>query len=528
MNRGAAFSDAGMALLPAQRGADRSRREALALGAALLAILVVYLETAASIVEIWARSDTFAHGWAVLPIAVWLVWRSRDALSRVEIEPCYAALAAVGAAGFGWLLAELASVASVAQFALVLTIEATVLTVLGRAVTRVLVFPLAFLFFAVPVGEFMVPQLIEWTASFTVGALRLTGVPVYREGNHFVLPTGSWSVVEACSGIRYLAASVMAGTLYAYLTYRSMRRRLAFIAVAVAVPIVANWLRAYLIVILGHLSSGRLAAGVDHLIYGWVFFGLVIGVMFWMGSLWREEAEGNPGSAARDVSALSPVEPAVRAGGAPLAAVLAVLVAGVWPVLAGTLESTGQPAQLLPITSAAGWRADEARLAQWSPRFVGSRAQLQQSFHKEAWGSVGVYVAYYRGQTQGSELVSSENTLVGSTNRAWHEIHRGPRDFQWGTGVIGAPTSELVGPAQRLLVRRFYWIDGRLTANDYVAKGLLALAKLTGAGDGSAAIVLYTDCTDSLPKAGERLDRFATEMGSSIDSMLATAGVGER
>ncbi len=81
---------------------------------------------------------------------------------------------------------------------------------------------------------------------------------------------------------------------------------------------------------------------------------------------------------------------------------------------------------------------------------------------------------------------------------------------------------------QRLLVRRFYWIDGRLTANDYVAKGLLALAKLTGAGDGSAAIVLYTDCTDSLPKAGERLDRFATEMGSSIDSMLATAGVGER
>jgi len=39
------------------------------------------------------------------------------------------------------------------------------------------------------------------------------------------------------------------------------------------VPIIANWLRAYMIVMIGHLSGNKLAVGVDHLIYGWLFFG---------------------------------------------------------------------------------------------------------------------------------------------------------------------------------------------------------------------------------------------------------------
>ena len=38
----------------------------------------------------------------------------------------------------------------------------------------------------------------------------------------------------------------------------------------------------------------------------------------------------------------------------------------------------------------------------------------------------------------------------------------------------------------RLAVVRLYWVDGRVTASDYVAKALLALAKLTGRGDDSA------------------------------------------
>jgi hypothetical protein len=62
----------------------------------------------------------------------------------------------------------------------------------------------------------------------------------------------------------------------------------------VVVPIVANWLRAYMIVMIGHTSGMELATGVDHLIYGWLFFGLVMFIMFWIGSYWREDEAPAP------------------------------------------------------------------------------------------------------------------------------------------------------------------------------------------------------------------------------------------
>ena len=82
---------------------------------------------------------------------------------------------------------------------------------------------------------------MEWTANFTVLGLRLSGIPVFREGLHFVIPSGSWSVVEACSGVRYIIASLTVGSLFAYLSYRSFKRRLIFFGVALVVPVIANY-----------------------------------------------------------------------------------------------------------------------------------------------------------------------------------------------------------------------------------------------------------------------------------------------
>ena len=36
-------------------------------------------------------------------------------------------------------------------------------------------------------------------------------MPVFQEGRNFVIPSGRWSVVEACGGIRYLLTSVFIG-----------------------------------------------------------------------------------------------------------------------------------------------------------------------------------------------------------------------------------------------------------------------------------------------------------------------------
>ena len=271
-----------------------SRQGTALIALALLAPFLLYLGTVRSIVSIWNSSETFAHGYVILPISLWLMWRKRENFSLYPPQPWPPALALLGLLGAGWLAAQLGEVQVVSQYTFVAMFPVAALALFGPRLAGSLTFPLLFLLFAVPFGEIFVAPLIQFTADFTVWAVRATGIPVLRSGTRFELPTGNWSVVEACSGVRYLISSITLGCLYAYLTYRSTLRRALFIGLSVIVPIIANGLRAYMIVMIGHLSGMALATGVDHIIYGWLFFGLVMFVMFWIGSFWREDTVATP------------------------------------------------------------------------------------------------------------------------------------------------------------------------------------------------------------------------------------------
>ena len=482
-------------------------------------VLAWYWPTTWSMVQIWYRSETFAHGFLVLPIFAYLVWSRREELACLPAKPFLPALLGVAATGFVWLLAELASAIGVSQTAVVATVPLLVWAILGTRILSALAFPFAVLAFAVPVGEFLVPTLVDRTADFTVLALRASGVPVYREGNHFMIPSGSWSVVEACSGIRYLTASLLAGLIYAYVRYRSTQVRVVFIAASIVVPIVANWVRAYLIVMLGHLSGNKIAAGVDHLIYGWVFFGVIIFALFWVGGRWRED-DLEQGS--RDAGA-------VRAGPRSLAfdrrvtsvAVAALVLVLAWRPVATVLDD--QKSAVAPVLGevpgAAGWLdADDKPLA-FKPDYKRPSSERVQTFRSGGdWA--GVYVGFYRNQTQEAELVNAMNAVVTGANKTWRRVASGAKTVQIGDKPVSVEVAEVKGSGHQLLAWRWYWIDGELTANDYVAKGRLAYSKLLVRGDDSAVVLIYTDRPDDRA-AGERiLQRFVTDMWPSVEHTL--------
>src|SRR5699024_10044941 len=196
----------------------------------------------------------------------------------------------------GWLLAKVADVLFAEQLLLVAMIRVIVWGLLGDKVVRALAFPLAYLFFAVPLGEALIPPLRDFTAAFAVKGLQFCNVPVYWEGRYLTIPTGHFLVAEACSGLRYLIASLALGTFYAYITYRSYCRRVMFIVANNAVPVIANGLLAYGIIMLAYISNMKLSTCIYHIIYGWIFFGVVMFLPFWIGSFWREGDGDRPSS----------------------------------------------------------------------------------------------------------------------------------------------------------------------------------------------------------------------------------------
>src|SRR3954469_14504639 len=383
------------------------------IAAAVLAILAIYADTARSIVAIWQSSDTFAHGYLIVPITLVLVWMRRREVAALAPRPDVLGLLVLAGAGFTWLVAEAAQVQVLMQYALVAMVPAAVLALAGRRVAWALAFPLAFLLFAVPFGEAFLPRLMEWTADFTVAALRMTGIPVYREGTFFAIPSGHWSVAEACSGLRYLIASVTIGAVYAYLTYRSWWKRALFMALSTAVPIGANFVRAYMIVLIGHLSSMKLAVGVDHFIYGWLFFGVVIGLLFWLGSLWREPRA--PSSQRHAFVAATPAQPMAMVG----SAAGTVAVAAMWPLCAPYFGTTDDaPIRLAAPAVASTWSLEPQPATQWRPYYRGAAASTL-TFYRNGDRSAAVYLGYYRNQRQGAELVGSQNLIAGGEDSPW-------------------------------------------------------------------------------------------------------------
>lgn len=513
-------------LNPANPGLDKAWRSALlALALLVLAIVLFYWDTWVAMVSIWDRSGTFAHCFLVLPISLWLVWRKREELLSLTPVPQPWVLLPMLVCALAWLLGDLASVNALTQFAVTALLVLSVPLVMGLGIARRITFPLAFLFFMVPFGEFMLPVLMDWTADFTVAAIAFSGIPVYREGLQFVIPTGSWSVVDACSGVRYLIASFMVGSLFAYLNYSTTRRRVIFCLISIAVPLAANWLRAYMIVMLGHLSGNKIAVGVDHLIYGWVFFGVVIGIMFFIGARWSEPpAESKPGQA---------LQGQARAGRGPspwLACILGVLVlsaphAVAWRSDLGQMASASAGPFALPALSGT---SEVAALPAFQPQLQNPTTTALKGY-AQGDGVVYVHLAYYKEQRYGSKLVTSDNSLLRGQNDHWQEVRwmlmarpGDAREVQWRSAeLLGGSVASTSARRQRIEVRQAYWVDGHLTASGPRATLYGLRAKLAGRGDSGALLTVYTEGEDKR-QTSARLDAFLDAHIAALERQLVT------
>jgi exosortase A len=492
----------------------------VAVAACILVVLGIFWPTTESMVEIWRRSETFQHCFAVIPIVLWLVWDQRDRLAATSIRPYWPGLTAMLAFGLAWMLGLLGAAQVISHFALIALVGATVLTVFGVAWVRVLWFPLLFLFFAVPFGEAIVPWLMDRTADFTITALRLTGVPVYREGTHFVIPSGQWSVIAACSGIKFLIASIMAGSLYAWLMYRSPRRRALFLLASIVVPLLANWLRAYTIVLIGHLSSNRLMTHEDHVVFGWILFGAAMLLMYWIGAHWREDHREHR-------TAWSPTaRPAV---GPMVAVIIAASVSVIaWPVLANALTRATESKLAVAIATplpAADWVADPSPLSVWNAELEGESARRIFVFRKGTQ-RVALLVAVYRNQSQNAQVGSSVNQLVDATDSEWRQTGRAVviTGAAEDSGVADAVhVGELLAPrrGERLLVWQWYWAGGQATASPARTKLELARARLTRRPDTALWVATYTSLDDDRQAAQRALQEFARDMGPPLHQAFA-------
>ncbi|AOL94971.1 exosortase A [Porphyrobacter sp. LM 6] len=233
----------------------------------------------------WWAIDTYNHLLLVPFIMGWLVWLKAGELTRIAPKPFWPGLVLVVAALCLWLAGRASGINLLAHAGAVVALQAAVLSVLGLRAALLLALPLAMGAFLVPFGDEIIPPLQFVTAEIAVTLVRWSGVPAQIEGLHIDTPAGLFIVAEACSGVKFLVAMATLGVLVAFTRFASWRRRALFMAACVIVPILANGVRAFATIYVAQSIGAEAATGFDHIIYGWVFFAIVLALV--LAGAWR-------------------------------------------------------------------------------------------------------------------------------------------------------------------------------------------------------------------------------------------------
>ena len=475
---------------PAQSLTPEWRRSLIALGGIWAALLLIFRRDVGDVVEIWWNSTTYGHCLFVPPIIGWLVWQRRREVLALQPGAWWPGLAIVVGGGLGWLVGEAAAVALFRHVGLVMLLQGAVVTLLGPRVARGLSFPLGYMFFMVPFGDFMEPWLQSVTVALTMPILHTLGVPASVDGVLITIPNGYFEVAEACSGAKFVIAMIAYGALVANVCYVAWGRRAAFMALALVVPVLANGVRAAGTIYAAYLTSVAAATGFDHIVYGWVFFALTMAGVLAIGWRWFDRDPDAPWFDVARVQAM-PMRVADRSIAAGAVLGVAVAFAGWGWVIDSRADHLPDRIDLPDVP---GWQRIAITGEPWVPNYPGADHFLIGRYGDPRGRSVDMAIAVYAAQGDGHELVGFGQGPIRENDR-WVRIADTPPIAGGAMLRMAAP-----GPVERE-VATWYRIGSVTTGSEDRVKLETLKARLLGGPQRGVAVLVSAEKGAADPRA---------------------------
>jgi exosortase len=250
----------------------------------LAGFVLLYAPVLAKLARDWAADANYSHGFLVVPLAAYLAWESRTTIYSAPVRPSrwgfVAVLASLGVLLVGSLGAEL----FLTRLSMIGVVAGTVVFSFGWAVLRAVAFPIAFLLLMIPppaiVFNAIALPLQLWASHVGETMLRVSNVPVFREGNVLVLPNVTLQVSEACSGIRSLVSLGTAAIVFAHMVEPRRPRRVLLVMSSVPIAILVNAVRVAATGIAAASYGPEAASGILHATSGWLMFIAALGLLW--------------------------------------------------------------------------------------------------------------------------------------------------------------------------------------------------------------------------------------------------------
>jgi len=338
----------------------------------LAALVCLWVWTWLHLSEEWGANEQYQYGFAVPFLFLYLFlekWRGGFAEQRAT----WKSIAILAAVWMVFLFAELLRQQDPIwrMTGASMMIAATALTVVwlhrcgGSALVRALVFPLAFVWLAlpwpVPVELYLTQNILSVLSTGTVVLMNWAGVAALQHGNAIELTHGMVGIDTACSGIQSLQASVMAALFLGEFYRLNWIRRGWLLGLSLVTAMAVNFGRVFSLTYLVHLY-GESATALYHDKVGYTASAITFLLILLLASRLAPGVNyQSVGSAGRPSTALSGKD-----GVAILLGLFCIpLAAWAWfaAVTNGTLKTLATPQwKLHSDTLPEGWKTED-----WKP-----------------------------------------------------------------------------------------------------------------------------------------------------------------
>jgi EpsI family protein len=495
----------------------------------VLLILVLYHQTASSLWWLWTdpNSSTYSHGPLLLAVCAVLFYRQwRREVNAWRLRPDIIGIVLLACTSLAWFLADLVHVQIVEQLMLPVLLAFMLWAVLGYRGARSLAFPILLLIFAIPIWDPLTAYLQSLTAHAVALMLNFTGFTAVLEGVYILVPAGTFEVALSCSGLAQFIVAVMVAVLYTHINGLRRQTGLWLTAVAIAIALLTNILRIYIVVVAGQLTNMQhYFVTQDHWTLGWVLFGIAMFVFVLLANrlVALVPRDSMPDSPLRQ-GQRGPTSSTHRNPLSPLHAALpAFLAVTIGPALAYHYEHRGDTTPLRKVALAdrvtariTPWHANSSANWDYRPSFVKPDEEYGTLYRAENGPAVYVYVAYYARQEQGKEAVYYLNRVyddkhwkaAGVANR---EVH-----MPLSSPLTVRETRIHSNDGREKLVWQWYYVHRWRTSDDYMAK-LLNLWGTLRNDPSIAAIVIAADLHGSTDNSRALLRRFLSDNIQAIE-----------
>ena len=260
---------------------DQLRRtdSPLRVGQALPLMLVVawvlfYISTFTGLLRRWTQWDQdLSYGLPLAAIFIYLLIKTLPWSGQPPRQRQFSLwLGATAACSLVWFAFRLVGISIFEQLMLIPLLVLGLTSLFGvRTIIRhrmLLLLPI----FVIPVWGSLNGVLLNISSTVVGELVRLIGMPARIEGNSIFIPYGHILIADGCSGLRYFVISLLLGYLVAYLNRYTERGLLAVLVVAGTIGLIANWLRIFILILIGYGTQMQSSLMTDHEMFGWLLF----------------------------------------------------------------------------------------------------------------------------------------------------------------------------------------------------------------------------------------------------------------